>query len=149
MELYFSIMIILSLAVLTLGIFVVIFYKRLKSLSLGNNAQSLESIIVETHEYVKRLAEHQKKLTVDVRNLEEDATHNIQNIGVVRFNPFKETGGSQSFAIALTDKHRNGIVLSSLYTRDRVNIFAKPVTKGSSEYLLMKEELEALEQSYK
>jgi hypothetical protein len=79
--------------------------------------------------------------------MQKDAVHNIQNIGVVRFNPFKETGGGQSFAIAMTDKEENGVIISSFYTRDRVNVFAKPLTQGLSEYTLTKEEQAAIKKT--
>lgn len=149
MELFVYIIIGLGIFILVLSIFVFILYKRLQSLTLGSSAQSLESIIVETNTYVKHLATNQKKLAQEVRSLEEDAQYNIQHIGTIRFNPFKETGGNQSFAVAFTDKQKNGIVLSSLYARDRVNVFVKPVTQGSSEYQLTKEEQAALLASYK
>lgn len=149
MELLMYTTIALLVCVIGLGILMFIIYKRMRALTQGSSAQSLESIIIETNTYLKQLGSHHKQLVKDVRDLEEDAQHNIQHVGIVRFNPFKETGGNQSFAVAFTDKQKSGMVLSSLYARDRVNIFAKPVVNGSSEYQLTKEEQAALLSSYK
>ena len=67
-----------------------------------------------------------------------------QRVGVVRFNPFSDTGGDQSFAIALLDSEGNGIVLSSLHGRTDTRVFAKPVSAGRSRHALSDEEQEAI-----
>ncbi|MCI5051009.1 MAG: DUF4446 family protein [Candidatus Pacebacteria bacterium] len=138
---------ILGLGIITLAILVIILHLRLKKLMSGKSVQSLEKVIVENNKRGVLIQEELKKQNNQIKAILKDTESHIQNIGVVRFNPFKETGGSQSFAIALTDKNENGVVISSLYTRDRVNVFAKPITAGSSEYTLTKEEQSALQQS--
>ena len=138
---------ILGFFLLTLIILVIILFRKISRFTRGKNAKSLENIISEnnrlSNEIQKKITQHEKS----INDIKKDSLHNIQNIGVVRFNPFKEMGGSQSFAIAITDTEKNGVVISSLYTRDRVNIFAKPLVKGSSEYTLTKEEESAINKS--
>ena len=68
----------------------------------------------------------------------------LQHIGMVRFNPFEDTGSDQSFAIAVLDDRRDGIVLSSLHGRANTRIFAKPVEGGSSRHNLSDEEAQAI-----
>jgi hypothetical protein len=63
---------------------------------------------------------------------------------VVRFNPFEDTGGNQSFAVALVDAHGDGFVLSSLHGRGGTRVYAKAVANGSSEAALSAEESQAL-----
>jgi hypothetical protein len=63
---------------------------------------------------------------------------------MVRFNPFSDTGGDQSFVIALLDGKNNGVVFSSLYTRGQPLVYAKPIEAGASRYQLSKEEADAL-----
>ena len=65
-------------------------------------------------------------------------------MGVVRFNPFADTGGDQSFAIALLDAEGNGLVLSSLHSRADTRIFAKQVQAGRSRHQLSDEEQDAI-----
>lgn len=68
-------------------------------------------------------------------------TH-IQKIGFVRFNPFPQTGGDQSFSLSLLDKKDNGLVLSSLHSRDTTRLYAKTIEKGKTVGAKLSEEEE-------
>ncbi len=76
--------------------------------------------------------------------LEHRTLTSLQHIGLVRFNPFEDTGSDQSFAIALLDGERDGIVISSLHGRANTRVFAKPVHGGSSPHALSTEEEQAI-----
>jgi len=66
----------------------------------------------------------------------------------LRFNPFKETGGDQSFILALLDEDNNGVVLSGLYSRSGMRWYAKRIKKGlGTEHSLSEEEKEAIRQA--
>ena len=71
----------------------------------------------------------------------------IQKIGIVRYNAFKDTGSDLSFALALLDSKDNGVVLNGIYSREMSNIYAKPVEKGVSKYVLSDEEKQAIEKA--
>jgi len=74
-----------------------------------------------------------------------DGHSHIQKIGLVRFNPFKDTGGDQSFVLALVDGQDTGVVISSLHTRTGTRWYAKGVVKGKGvEYDLSEDEEKAL-----
>ena len=77
-------------------------------------------------------------------SLEGRTLNSIQHIGLVRFNPFEDTGSDQSFAIALLDGERDGIVISSLHGRANTRLFAKPVKGGASNHTLSDEEERAI-----
>jgi len=77
-------------------------------------------------------------------DLEGLTQRSLQKVGVVRFNPFADTGGDQSFAIALLDAEGNGVVLSSLHSRTDTRIFAKQVQGGRSRHQLSDEEQDAI-----
>jgi len=76
--------------------------------------------------------------------LERLSQRTIQRVGMVRFNPFADTGGDQSFAIALLDAEGNGLVLSSLHGRADTRVFAKQVQNGRSRHALSDEEQDAI-----
>ena len=76
--------------------------------------------------------------------LEERTRSSLRHIGMVRFNPFEDTGSDQSFAIALLDDARDGIVISSLHGRSNTRIYAKPVEGASSTHALSEEESRAI-----
>ena len=71
----------------------------------------------------------------------------VQKVGFLRFNPFQDTGGDNSFAIALLDRDNNGVLVSSLYTRGGVRVYGKSVAKGKSKQPLSEEEQKVLEEA--
>ena len=68
----------------------------------------------------------------------------IQRVGVVRYNPFEDTGSNQSFVLAMLDARGDGFVLSSLHSRQATRIFLKPVSGGKADSAVSEEEAEAI-----
>lgn len=56
----------------------------------------------------------------------------IQRVGVVRFNPFKDVGSDQSFAVALLDEAGNGVVFSGIHARATTRVYAKVIVDGKN-----------------
>ena len=80
--------------------------------------------------------------------IQKEGLLHIQKIGLVRFNPFKDTGGDQSFILSLTDGNDTGVIISGLYSRSGTRWYAKKVVKGKSvEHELSDEEKKALSQA--
>jgi Protein of unknown function (DUF4446) len=79
--------------------------------------------------------------------LDEQAARSVQHVGLVRYNPFEDTGGDQSFAIALLDRQGNGVVISSLHGRTATRFYAKSIKGGTSSLNLSAEEVKAVEQA--
>jgi hypothetical protein len=71
----------------------------------------------------------------------------VSRVGLVRFNPFEDTGGNQSFALALLDAAGDGIVVSSLHARSGTRIYAKAIRAGRSATALSEEEAAAVRQA--
>ena len=71
----------------------------------------------------------------------------FQRRGLVRFDAFNGVGGQQSFALALLDANKDGVVISSLFGREGARVYAKPVENGRSTYTLSREETQAIEQA--
>jgi len=92
----------------------------------------------------KDLEKNFKKISEELEKLKEKNKFNVQKIGMVRFNPFKEIGSNQSFSVVLLDGNDDGIVITSLYGREENRIYGKPIKGGISEYLLSDEEKEAI-----
>jgi Ribonuclease G/E len=91
-----------------------------------------------------QLKEEFEKVLKEFEDLKEREKFNIQKVGIVRFNPFEDVGGNQSFSIALLDGKDDGVVITSLYLKDGNRVFAKPIRGGKSEFNLSKEEIEAI-----
>ena len=93
----------------------------------------------------KDLKEDLEKISKELESLKEESKFSVQKVGIVRFNPFKDVGGNQSFSIALLDGNDDGMVVTSLYTKEGNRVYGKPIKAGISEYLLSEEEKEAIE----
>ncbi|MEK7136214.1 MAG: DUF4446 family protein [Patescibacteria group bacterium] len=117
---------------------------RLKKLLIGRKGQDLEEIMAELGQAVDTVvakSKHDDKLFEDIyRRLRST----LQRYHTLRFNPYADLGGNQSFATALMDEDGNGVVISGLYSRDKVGVYAKPLSKFSSEHELSTEEIEAI-----
>ena len=72
----------------------------------------------------------------------------IQKVGLLRFNPFKDTGGDQSFILALVDGNDTGVVISGLYSRSGTRWYAKKIANGKGlEHDLSDEERQAVKEA--
>lgn len=120
--------------------------KRLDLFS-GGGEKSLEEFVRSQIKKLERQEGEIKKIFGEVSRLGEISQRSFQKVGVVRFNPFNEVGGDQSFCVALLDAQNNGFVISSLYGRQMNRVYAKPVEKGFSKYQLSEEEKGALEKA--
>ncbi len=124
---------------------------RMSRLLKGKSGKTLEEVIVKNATDIEKFKEFRKELETYLETVEKRLDQSIRGVGTVRFNPFKGNGegGSQSFATAFIDEDENGVVLSTLYTRERVGVYAKPLTNGKSEYELTEEERSAIEEARK
>jgi hypothetical protein len=115
-----------------------------ESLTRGEDGKNL-SAVLETHlDKVYAVARETDGLARRTATLEAEGRKAFQRLGLVRYNPFEDTGGNQSFALALLDADGDGTILTSLHTRQATRMYAKPVRGGRSDAALSDEESEAL-----
>lgn len=120
---------------------------RLRRFLRGRSGKNLEDVIVSISKELEGLDKSYGELETYLGSVEERLQKSVQNVGVVRFNPFHDAGGDQSFAIALLDENKNGVVFSSLYSREGVRVYAKPIKNSASNYQLSPEEQQAIEKA--
>lgn len=119
--------------------------KNLKIFFSGKQAQDLESVLLAQTKEITQLDKEIQELFEISNRLHALGQKSIHKVGIIRFNPFKDIGGDQSFALALLDGKNSGIVISSLHTREGTRIYSKPIIKGESEkYTLTEEEKQAI-----
>ena len=138
-----------AIAVLIILNFFLVFYlfkikKRLDLFFEGKKVKNLEEVLLKQAKLLEKQDKDLKEIFEKIRKLEGISQKSFQKIGVIRFNPFGDVGGDQSFVIALLDSGNNGFVISSLYTREGNRVYAKPIKNGSSQYSLSNEEKEAI-----
>jgi len=143
----------LALASLGLGVIALVQVRRLTtrfSAALGGNvAASLESTLTGHLARVEAVDSRLGELESEYQRLSITGALASQKISVVRFNPFGDTGGDQSFSLAVLDAHDSGYVLSSIHGRQGTRVYVKPVDFGKSKYQLSVEEQQALNQAAK
>ena len=97
--------------------------------------------------HFKILEENIENLSQEIERLKKENKFSVQKVGIIRFNPFQEVGGDQSFSVALLDANNDGFVITSLYTRTENRVYGKPIKAGKSEYILSEEEKKAIEKA--
>jgi hypothetical protein len=117
-------------------------------LTKGVSEKSLRSVldgILKEQELSKKDIEYLKEYSA---RIEKDGLFHIQKVGLVRFNPFKDTGGDQSFILSLIDGNDTGVIISGLYSRSGTRWYAKKVINGKgTEHELSEEEKKALKEA--
>jgi len=113
-------------------------------LMAGTSGGNLETMLHDHIAGARKAGDQAKIADQLVRRLEKASRFNLQHLGLLRFNPFRDTGGDQSFALAIADDHGQGVVISSLHTRDVTRVYAKPLIAWDSTYALTDEEKQAI-----
>ena len=111
------------------------------------DGENLEEDLQAYMSRVEEVERHNKRTSSHVKQIDQDLKKCIQKVGIVRYNAFKDTGSDLSFALALLDENKDGIVLNGIYSREMSNIYAKPVEQGKSTYTLSEEETQAIEKA--
>lgn len=118
-------------------------------LMTGHSGADLEAALREFVARLEQIERAAQAMDHRVTDLEVKQPYMVQHIGVVRFNPFMDKGGDQSFVVAILDDHADGAVVSALHGRNDVRVYAKPVIGGQSTYTLSAEEKEAIARAMK
>jgi hypothetical protein len=121
---------------------------KLKKL-LGRKGASLDDAIDSIRKDTDVLKKYAEKNTEKLEIVDKKLKKTISGNETVRFNPFKGdgSGSNQSFATALINSEGNGVVISSIYSRDHLSVFSKPVKDMSSEYEITAEDKKALQKA--
>lgn len=123
--------------------------RRINTLLEKGKIKDFRDMILSQNEKNKDLEKKINEAFLKIKELEDISKITIQKTGVVRFNPFNEMGGNQSFVIALLNAKNNGFVISSLFVKEGNRVYAKFIKNGKSDHLLSKEEIEAIEKAKK
>jgi len=141
-------------AVLLLGVWVALLQRsearlrrRLRRVLPEGESGGIDEILDRQLKQLGGLGERVDALNKLHHELDALSQRTIQKVAVIRYNPFSDTGGDQSFAIALLDSLGNGVVLSSLHSRTDTRVFAKPVQSGRSKFQLSDEEQDAIKKA--
>lgn len=136
----------LGIAIAVLGYLLFQTRKRLSALLRGRDGASLEDLLRDALYNLDQLQESHRSLNEHQTILREKLRRCVQTPAAIRFNPFRDAGGNQSFAVSFVDEDGNGVVVSSMYAQGRTSVYAKPIQSHDSTYELTAEEAHVLQQ---
>ena len=153
-QLIFYVTIALSVVSIILAVVLIIVLCKLKklkrrvdSLTRGKDTESMEDIIVNYLERVESLEEGEEITRAALNAIKDNLKITYQKTGLVKYDAFREMSGALSYSLALLDKENNGVLISSMYSREGCYTYAKEIIKGESKINLSEEEAEALKQA--
>ena len=152
-NLQYIILVMAALILLALIIFIAVNFKlaklnrRYQKMMQGVQGENLEQVLLGHIEEVRQALNQVDSLARDFRRLDGTLRGCVQQVGIVRFNAFEDTGSDLSFAVAMMDAENNGVVISSLFGRNDSRTYAKPILRGESSYYLTTEEKQALQRA--
>lgn len=146
----------LAICILTILIFFTLIltyslYRRMKrfeesylSLQTFMNGQQMDLVLNDYVHKVSKLEEDLEKCNMRLTPIEHKLRASIDRAELLRFRAFEDVGSDLSFAFALLNQEGDGVVISSIHSREEVRIYAKPINGGQSMYLLSEEEKEVI-----
>jgi hypothetical protein len=118
--------------------------KRYNAFMKGSSGNDLDAVIKTCFSNIDYLKNNRIELKNEIDEIKLDVSTCVKKVGLVRFNAFSDVGSDLSFAIALLDDHSNGIVISSIFSRETSTTYGKPIVGGISKYTLSGEEIDAI-----
>lgn len=146
-------LIVIILIVLVLIQFILIFVllskcsklnKRLSRFTTGNDGANLEQVIIKRFNEIRQVVKNEKKQNNDIKEINNKFLTTFCKIGLVKYDAFKEMSGKLSFSLALLTENHDGIIITSMHSREGCYTYCKEVTNEESYYILSEEERLAL-----
>lgn len=123
-------------------------FSHYNNLTQGVTTKSLTAVLGDL---LKQLSVNDKDIALLKKRcdtIEKDGLLHIQRTGLIRFNPFKDTGGDQSFILSFLDAQSTGVVISGLHSRSGTRWYAKKVIQGEGvDHTLSDEEKRAIKEA--
>lgn len=148
---YFYLFISAAVGFVFLVLFIIIFilyfklYKKYKIfMSQSSGEKNIEELLIDYNHNIKEINIYNENLNSRIIKLEENIIKCYQKIGVKRYNAFPDMGNEMSYSIALLDDNNNGVIFTSIFTREYSQSYAKPVINGKTDRKLSEEEAIAL-----
>lgn len=117
---------------------------RISRFTQGNDAANLEEVIIKRFSEIRQVVKNEKKQNKEIDAINDKFLSTFCKIGLVKYDAFKEMSGKLSFSLAMLTENHDGIIISSLHSREGCFTYCKEVTNEESYYILSEEERLAL-----
>jgi hypothetical protein len=140
----FIIIAFIAVVIIWLGVLTYLHLKQqefFKNFTKDVTKKDLKTVLQNIAESLKIASDEVNKLHEITKEIKKADEKHLQKVGFLRYNPFSDTGGDQSFCICLLDQNNHGVIITSLHSREQTRLYAKTVKAGHIEgYELAKEE---------
>ncbi len=120
---------------------------KYRKMMKGTNNKNLEELLINSLEKINNMEEITNEVKDMCNKTYSIVTSCVQKVAMQRYKAFKDIGSDLSYSIALLDGNNNGVVITSIYSRNESITYAKPIDNGISRYDLSEEENNVLHQA--
>ncbi|MBP6041587.1 DUF4446 family protein [Candidatus Saccharibacteria bacterium] len=114
--------------------------KQIKSVLDLSSDRDLNLALEEIISSNKNINQQQKQIKQLYSEVKTISERSLQKTALLRFNPFSDTGGDQSFALCMLDHTNSGVIITAIHSRENTRVYTKEINNGSSQLSLSKEE---------
>jgi len=118
--------------------------ERISRFTSGRDGESLEGVIAKRFSEMRQIVKNEKQQNLDIKTVNDKFLTTFCKIGLVKYDAFKEMSGKLSFALALLTENHDGIIISSMHSREGCFTYCKEISNEESYYILSEEEKLAL-----
>lgn len=119
--------------------------RRISKFTSGKSASNLEQVMTKHFSEIRQIVRNEKQQNKDIDAVNDKFLTTFCKIGLVKYDAFKEMSGKLSFSLALLTENHDGIILTSMHSREGCYTYCKEVTNEESYYILSEEERIALD----
>lgn len=137
----------IAVVVILLG-WIVYLEMRLRRFMRGRSVGSLEDVMKELIDGFAAHDQQHQSARQHLTTIHERLANAPRGVATIRYNALAgNTSGRQSFATAIISERGDGVVISSIHSRDNTRVYAKPVAGFASEHELSEEEIAAINEA--
>lgn len=134
----------LGLAIIGLAIWLWQLARRITRLFTGHGGQNLEELAINFGSELVKLDRSRQEIEKFLVAADQRLAGSLRHVRTLRYNPFPDQGGNQSFSTALIDEKGDGVIITGLHARDTMRVYAKPIRNRASDFELTAEEQNVL-----
>lgn len=120
-------------------------YRKYDRFMRGKDMESMEETVWKQFDRIEALEKSDQEKQEVIERILENLQNVYQKTGLVKYDAFREMSGKLSYALALLDKNNNGIMVSSMYSREGCYSYIKEIVNGESRINMSEEEEKALQ----
>jgi hypothetical protein len=135
-----------SLIILILMAWIAYLNFRFNRLVKSAHKDNIETSLTEIYSYLEKNHKQNIEISSHLKILDKKISVSPRGLGLVMFKAFDgmKSGGTNSFSLALLNEKGDGAILSTLHSRERVNVYSKEIKGFKAQVLLTEEEEHAL-----